>query len=169
MLGISAGMQRRCLGWGGHFDGCFLAGLAGHPLAGRMDFPVCGAVVLRWAGRCDSSLSPFCREKDIEMFLESSRSKFIGYTLGRWVQSQPRAAVLGGLWDRPVWGLLLSPCGSKEGLGWVVHGSIPGWSLPHPWVLSPVPACSQPGSFPPAVTPTPWWACPGPSMRASAP
>lgn len=29
----------------------------------------------------------FClkREKDIENFLESSRSKFIGYTLGRWV------------------------------------------------------------------------------------
>lgn len=25
----------------------------------------------------------FGREKDIEMFLESSRSKFIGYTLGR--------------------------------------------------------------------------------------
>lgn len=60
------------------------------------------------------------------MFLESSRSKFIGYTLGRWVQSQPSAAVMGGLWGRPIWGLLLSLCGSREGLGWLVHGFIPG-------------------------------------------
>ena len=30
----------------------------------------------------------FGREKDIEVFLESSRSKFIGYTLGRWVWSE---------------------------------------------------------------------------------
>uniref|UniRef100_A0A8C3Y970 Striatin interacting protein 1 n=1 Tax=Catharus ustulatus TaxID=91951 RepID=A0A8C3Y970_CATUS len=41
--------------------------------------------------------APKVREKDIEMFLESSRSKFIGYTLGRWVQSQPSAATGGGL------------------------------------------------------------------------
>lgn len=34
------------------------------------------------------------------MFLESSRSKFIGYTLGRWVPAEPAwgAADLGGLW-----------------------------------------------------------------------
>uniref|UniRef100_A0A8C0FSG5 Striatin interacting protein 1 n=1 Tax=Bubo bubo TaxID=30461 RepID=A0A8C0FSG5_BUBBB len=43
--------------------------------------------------------APKVREKDIEMFLESSRSKFIGYTLGRWVPAEPPwgAADLGGL------------------------------------------------------------------------
>lgn len=45
-----------------------------------------------------SLLSFCCREKDIEMFLESSRSKFIGYTLGRWVPAKPgwAAAHFGG-------------------------------------------------------------------------
>lgn len=74
------------------------------------------------------------------MFLESSRSKFIGYTLGRWVQSQPSAAIMGGLWKRPIWGLLLSLCGSREGLGWLGCSFTPGWSLAHPWVLSPAPS-----------------------------
>lgn len=94
------------------------------------------------------------------MFLESSRSKFIGYTLGRWVQGQPSAAILGG----GQFGGCFCLC--RESLGWLVCGFIPGWSLPHPWVLSPAPSLAL---FPPPVTPTPWWACPGPSMRASAP
>uniref|UniRef100_A0A8C3VE50 Striatin interacting protein 1 n=1 Tax=Catharus ustulatus TaxID=91951 RepID=A0A8C3VE50_CATUS len=68
--------------------------------------------------------APKVREKDIEMFLESSRSKFIGYTLGRWVQSQPSAATGGGLWEGPVWGLLLSLHGSREGFGWLVHEEV---------------------------------------------
>lgn len=34
---------------------------------------------------CYSNFFFINREKDIENFLESSRSKFIGYTLGRWV------------------------------------------------------------------------------------
>jgi len=42
------------------------------------------------------------------MFLESSRSKFIGYTLGRWVppQSQPGGLpIRGGLQQRQIgWG-----------------------------------------------------------------
>ncbi|CAG12134.1 unnamed protein product, partial [Tetraodon nigroviridis] len=32
-----------------------------------------------------------CREKDIEHFLETSRNKFIGFTLGRWVSQTPPA------------------------------------------------------------------------------
>lgn len=134
------------MGWGGHCDGCFLVGLAGHPSPDHKAFPYAWAVPfsLCMAGHLpdvqEDVTLPFplcCREKDIEMFLESSRSKFIGYTLGRWVQSQPSAATGGGLWERPVWGLLLSLHGSREGFGWLLHGFIPGWSLPHPWVLSP--------------------------------
>lgn len=30
-----------------------------------------------------------CREKDIEHFLETSRNKFIGFTLGKWVSQTP--------------------------------------------------------------------------------
>lgn len=58
------------------------------------------------------------------MFLESSRSKFIGYTLGRWVSAEPAegATSLGGLlnWlglplSRP-W-LWRSPVLALSGLG----------------------------------------------------
>uniref|UniRef100_A0A4W5RG32 Striatin interacting protein 1 n=1 Tax=Hucho hucho TaxID=62062 RepID=A0A4W5RG32_9TELE len=45
-----------------------------HPPSERVNFPK----GLPWA--------PKVREKDIEHFLESSRSKFIGYTLGKYVQ-----------------------------------------------------------------------------------
>lgn len=47
-------------------------------------------------------------------------------------------------------------------LGW--------WSLPSPWVAQ-VCSCLHPSWLFPfsLVTPTLWWACPGPSTRASEP
>lgn len=137
-------------------------------------FPVPGLYLSLWlAGHLadvqEDVTLPFplcCREKDIEMFLESSRSKFIGYTLGRWVQSQPSAAPGG-------WPVGEASLGAafvstwQQGRLWLAGPWL------YPWVVSAPPLgaqpCSQPDSFPPPVTPTPWWACPGPSMRASAP
>lgn len=96
--------------WGGrsdgHFGGCSLSGVgsAPSPLSDREAFPDTLCLGL-WCAQADRKtrlfpLSLCCREKDIEMFLESSRSKFIGYTLGRWVPAEPAwgAADLGGLW-----------------------------------------------------------------------
>lgn len=107
------------------------------------------------------------------MFLESSRSKFIGYTLGRWVlQSRLRELSVGG-------GAVAEAAGvgaaatlrlASSGLLccqllWVV---VP--DLPVGWVARDC-SCLRPAQLFPfsPVTPTQWWGCPGPSMKASEP
>lgn len=103
-------------------------GLAGHSLPDHEAFPCawgCGV----WDGQ-ENATVPFslcCREKDIEMFLESSRSKFIGYTLGRWVQSQPRAAIGGGCGTGQLGGCFcLHVAAGKALAGWSMASSLGG-------------------------------------------
>lgn len=85
------------------------------------------------------------------MFLESSRSKFIGYTLGRWVPAELSWGTVGVgvLWQRLlVWGLLLPS--NWQAQGFSAASSSGWWSLTCPWGgwLMIAPVCNQLSFFP---------------------
>lgn len=78
------------------------------------------------------------------MFLESSRSKFIGYTLGRWVSAEPAwgaADLRGVVTEAASVGVLSASAWQQRSPE--LTGSFLGWLL-----SGFAPACTQPGSFP---------------------